>query len=180
MSIVDDCAAHLSEKGYTTHGSEVISGDASVEFDRVLLSPEGHKEIVLLLQDDSKSLTRSLKKLKLLTLLLNKSDSFRSFTLVIIAKSFDTEVLNELYKYARIVPILTGHQLEKQLKPLVPLKLPPPVRARTEVLEELYSKLGQRSRNPVINRLIKAADKSANAVEERLIKEIDSILSGRP
>lgn len=177
MTKLQDCVRFLSGHGYAVRGTSVESGRSYVEFDKVMVGGEDHSELVLIQKDDAAELRTTLKKIKLLTLLLENAASLRTFTLVVIADYASRDAINELDGYARTIVVCTAVSVKQRLLPLIPFEMPPKIRPGFGAEHELEKELGSHGDDQLIRQFIEAARQSADVVEAVLLEEIESVLS---
>ncbi len=144
-------------------------------FDGVLLGPDTHNGLVLVQEVVGKSLSAVSKKIRAFTLALERSESMRVVTLVLVGQVPDPDTFVELSQLCRVVVVSDQEPLGESLASILPLTLPKPLSSSETADEALKSELGPTFSEQFTGRLIKAARDSQQKVQETMRGAVDEI-----
>lgn len=155
--------------------------DVNFEFDAVMVGPENQRGLILILSAEDVPLDSVRRRVDTFSEALKITRSMRPITLVLIrqksdnADNFDNSAIVALEKLGRVILVDPDKPLEASLHSLLSLN-PPSTREPVESADDaLRAELGNDSEDPVIRKLLKAAQKGRIDVERTLLEEIDRL-----
>lgn len=171
----------LRQDGYRVHAEALRIVDLSFDFDQVLTGPDGH-QLVLLVDQPERTVDALQRRLSSLTYALSRTGSRRPVTLVLVAPSLEQDDLDALRHLARLVAIdrvsrevTEVDHILREFRPLATTDVSAPL---MDALDELDTALGSNARHPEVSKLIKAAAKGQEAIEEAFQRLLDEAIRG--
>ena len=168
--------AFLKDKGgYKPTPPPLHILDVDFAFDAVLIGPEDHNGLVLVHEVKNSSLGPISKKLKALSLALERTESTRTVTLLLLGDLPTTPPLSELNKLCRVIVVSSDATLEESLASILPLELPQAMASTESADAALRAEASFDFSDPLIAKLLKAAKENETEVQKAMRSTIDEI-----
>lgn len=176
------CLSVLKEGGYEVRMEPLRIVELSFDFDQILTGPHDHHTLVLLIDQPALAVDALRRRLSSLTLALSRTGSRRPVTLVLVAPPLDQQDLEALRQLARLVAIdripravAEVDNILREFRPLVTTDVSAPL---VDALSELNKALGSQSSHPQVQKLIRAASKGQEAVEQVFRTLLEEAIEG--
>ena len=168
--IVSHCLLVLQEGGYQVQSEALRIVDLSFGFDQVLTGPHGRQALVLLVDQEELAVDALKRRLSSLTLALSRTGSRRPVTLILVSPRPTPQDIDALRQLARLVAIdrvaQTAISLDDNLREFRPLDITDVSAPLFEASDELKKALGSEASSPQARKLIRAASRGREAVEQ--------------
>lgn len=168
--IAQHCLDVLQAVGYEVQTEALRIVDLSFDFDRVLTGPHGHQALVLLVDQPELAVDALKRRLSSLALALSRTGSRRPVTLILVSPPPAQQDIDALRKLARLVAIDRVAQevtsLDDNLREFRPLDITDVSAPLFEASDELKKALGSKAESPQARKLIRAASRGREAVEQ--------------
>jgi hypothetical protein len=162
------------EGGYQHRGGEVFVGPMSFPFEAVLTGPGGQDNLVLI-EPSNVSVRMLERRIRALCVTLDNSGSARSLTLIVAGSDAPEEELQSLQGLCRVL-VVPSEDLKQHLGLLLPLQIEAVLGTVQSADGALRHDLGRLAHNRLVERLIRAAQSSAEKVEEESVEIIRELL----
>ena len=173
---IEDVVQFLKERaGYTQAANSLALLGMQLSFDAVLIGPEQHDGLLLIESAAGRGLNLLLNKMKALALALERTDSARTLTLVLLDSEPAIPAYVELNRICRLFILQENIPLEQALASILPLFLPAPVMAGDGAENTLKSELDEEANNPVVMKLIRAARVGEFEVEKSVRETVEDL-----
>jgi len=152
--------------------------DLEFDFEGVMVGPRDHKEILLISNTLNKSIQSIVRRVTTFSMVLDRLNLPKSFTLLLITESPKDRILNKLNELCRVILISSEKpldQLDKVLRILLPLNLPNTEKTSRSVIQLMNQELGKDVKDPWINSIMKVANKSSYDVETTVRDKINKM-----
>jgi hypothetical protein len=175
--LVDEIGSLLArESGFRNVLLPLRLADIEFRFDAVLVGPSGSDDLLVIIDLQAKSKPATRRRIQGLVTVLDRLNSHRSVTAVIIIRDGSLVDMSELEKYCHIVVVRPNIPLQTALRILLPLKLDThDEQEATDSIAALRREVG--SNDSYINNLIDQSPNGADAVARTIAAQIDSIIT---
>jgi len=175
--LVSEIASLLSrESGFRKVLLPLRLADIEFRFDAVLVGPTGTDDLLVIIDLQAKSRPAIRRRIQGLVTVLDRLNSHRSVTAVIIIRDGSVVEMSELEKYCHIVVVRPNIPLQTALRILLPLKLD--TRDEQDAIDSLTAlrrEIG--SNDPYINQLIDQSPNGADVLVSTINAQIDNIVA---
>ena len=158
-----------SAGGYKRVAQPMHIADTNFDFAGALIGPGDHQALTVILESNHGTIAAALRRLKSFAIVLARSGSSRPISVVLISADPDRDEIAALEEVARVIIVRPGEDLDSALHSLLPLQLPLPI-PPSESAERMLREEMRNAPTPVAARLLRAAKKSSNAVEDEMRK----------
>ena len=174
--LVDEIGSLLSrESGFRKAQLPLRLADIEFRFDAVLVGPTGHDDLLVIIDLQAKSKLATHRRIQGLVTVLERLNSHRSVTAVIIIRDGSLDDMSELSKYCHIVVVRPNIPLQVALRVLLPLKLD--TRDEQEPIDSLAALRREVGLNDsYINDLIDKSPNGASSLELAIKEQIEKII----
>lgn len=149
--------------------------DVDFAFDAVLIGPEDHNGLVLVHEVRDSSLGSISNELKALSIALQRTESTRAVTLLLVGDLPMTPPLSELNKLCRVIVVSSEASFEESLASILPLDLPQAIASSESADAALKAEASFDFSDPLISKLLKAAKENETEVQKAMRSTIDEI-----
>lgn len=177
-AIVEEIADVLAERGEYRHVVKPLRiADIEFQFDAVLVGPNGSDDIVVVVNLQEVSSTALSRRIRGLVTVLDRLQSRRSVSVVLIVRSDFRFDVSGLDKYCHVVVVRPGKPLESSLRTLLPLVLPEPSALHVNAEAALRHEMGLELQSEFVNKVIAAARSGSDDVRTIFEHELASIVA---
>lgn len=175
---VSSVVAFLEKKGrYRIVHEPLHVADFSFEFDAVLRGPGDGSGLVVVLDGQEVPLGPLRRRLAAFRTVLERKGKNRSVTAVLLSPGPSSEDLDALASICRVITIENDAEIANELRALLPLALPAPMRTTATGWEALEERLAARVPSPLTASLLRAGRRDPEAVQKVLRTTIDNACS---
>jgi acetolactate synthase small subunit len=174
---VERAAMLLATRGGYRRASEPLHvADLAFQFDAVFVGPNDQQHLVVIYdanQDRSDAVAR---RLRAFGVVLQRSGTRRSVTLVVLNSAGTRSRLRELEDVCRVVYIESERTLEDELAILLPLPIPEPLNSMRTAEAALQRALGPQQTDPLTSAILTAAASGGeSAVRDAMLQYLSQI-----
>lgn len=178
MTVSDVVAVLVEQGGYVATEEPLHVADLSFEFDAVLRGPDGENGLVVILDGRAAALGPLRRRLAAFRTVLERTGVQRPITVALLATGGGSQDFEALRSVCRVVELTPEEDLSKQLRPLLPLKVPKPVEATEPAMEALRIELGRSVKNPLVLDILRASKKGENEVRDAVRAAVGDLCAG--
>ena len=147
--IIREIVALLIGEAKFRHRPKLFVADIDFAFDAILTGPEDQERLVAVRRMTREKTSSVRNDVRALTSMLSRMESLRPLVLVAVADDPNDGLFEELATLCRVIVVplkeVTGayrdQQLRRFLRPLLPLKLPDPLKLRKPPEDRLSARL---------------------------------------
>jgi hypothetical protein len=175
--IIDEIVEILqsqSKGNYRLVSPKVLVADVEFDFDAVMVGPDDQQNIILIYNAQSISLDIVHREIEAFSLILDRTESTRSITLVLITNESNNPTIKSLETLCRVVIVSPDKAVAESLCRLLPLLSRDTEKTIISAEAALRHELAESSQDPLIIELLNAAYKSDSAVEATMMKKIEA------
>lgn len=183
--IIQEVIALLINEAKFRLRPKLFVADVDFEFDAILTGPDDQERLIAVLHVMLTKTSSVRNDIRALTSMLSRTESLRPLVLVAVSDDPNDALFEELAALCRVIVVPLKEiadadrdaQLRRFLRPLLPLKLPDPLKVRKPPEDRLRDKLKaiNLASDPLVASLVKAASKSTKDVESVMIQAIEAI-----
>jgi hypothetical protein len=178
--VTDAVLKVLSENGYAFVPAPLKVAGVAFGFDAALVGPGDYGNLVVVVEDDGSDSVSVVKRVKSLMLVLNRSNSARPVTIVLVA-SAQIASLEKLSEFAHVVvipPDVEEPGITRALKSLLRLRPPEPI-SPTPTETVFSEEMGALKSDPAARALVSAARRGSSEVEAALVRLVTDVLEAQ-
>jgi hypothetical protein len=146
-----------------------------LSFDAIMIGPGSQDGLLLIERVGDRSLNLLLNKMKALALALERSESARTLTLVLLDCKAGLTGYVELNRLCRLLLLQENDSMEVSLASILPLTLPEPISAVNSADATLKMELDEDYNDPFVVKLLRAARENENEVQKTIRQAIDEL-----
>lgn len=176
---VDAIANILKEKGNYRRVPpplHIADVEFAFPFDAFLTGPDDQRGLVLILDQGETTLGLIARKIRALSVALDRTGSNRPISVILISDENETAALAELSEYCRLIVVPTNQDPAPLLRSLLPLTLPAAGVSRKSAEQALRERVEEQE-GALMDELISGARANSGEVEKIVLKWINKALN---